>query len=74
MEITTHSFEHFLLSMYVIFVMVDLAVAYRDKVRLKRKSSLVVSYFYLFYREHRWTLLGVVSIYLMRIIYLTFFN
>jgi hypothetical protein len=70
MEITTHSVEHFLLSMYAVFLIVDLAVAYRDKVRFKIKYNIVKSYFDLFCKTHVWTLLTVIAFY---VIYSFFF-
>jgi hypothetical protein len=63
MEITTHSVEHFLLSMYVVFLIVDLAVAYRDKVRFKVKHNITKSYSELFFKAHIWTILVLIVFY-----------
>lgn len=70
MEITTHSVEHFLLSMYAVFFIVDLAVSYRDKMRLKIKYNITKSYFALFFKTHLWTVLPLIAFYVIYLIFI----
>lgn len=65
MEITTHSVEHFVLSIYVIFLIVDLAVAYKNKMYYKIEHNMDKSYISLFYRDHKWTVLSFIACYIL---------
>ena len=59
------SFEHLVLSMYVVFVLVDLGLAWRDKVRLRNKLRLNRSFVRIFAHHHIFTVLSISVFYVV---------
>lgn len=65
MGITTNSVEHFVLSIYIVFLIVDIAAAYKNKVRLRNEYSIDRSYLRLFAKEHAWTVVALIGFYVI---------
>lgn len=70
MGITTNSIEHFVLSIYIVFLLVDLAAAYKNKVHLRNEYSIERSYFRIFVKEHTWTVVPLILFYVIFSIFL----